>query len=719
MHKFITLPAGAKLQPIRSNVAVGKQFYEITYSLLYTAEANFEREYGSIIENEVLRVLEAIDRHRKAQGNVPVDVREIITKTLGLPRQTSEAVAPNGITLLSILAEYIEIRFGLQTNKIYARRRKQLSVFGTIQHFEDVRSVFNPKSVYTLNNSVYQSLADFNEILRHNPRIVRIPFLVLQGEEGRKKNVFLPVNDDLIETFAKLMEVLGNAEEVFFTYFMPYEFERYLSALLTAWELSNLAEAYYHYAEAKRVEVSTYTFDALSRVIRWAYENGLSEVFIKPVLGKDGNAIRIEIYGKLGSGLHIPIPPEILPKFDPYTYTTILEDMLRRHGAEMKVSSYDTIASTPESYTFKVGGIDTRWAFIPLGRHTSRQDLKKKPPLAVIRVYSGETKFKTLDDLDLHPKAREIIEYLLPTDERPTPPVGLVAIAGRTDSGKSTMLGIIAQHLASKGLDVAMLEDPIEQYLTGVNQTNVIVPAELKKVKYEDAVRLEEEFIQKWLDAQLRANPDVVIVGEVRNEMMMRKLLQLVKTGKLVFITIHASSTIKVLSRLVGLGMSLEELSSDLLGVIFLTLIRKPHPNAVVMASRNQYLAELQKKFPPDDLSLVASDMSGILNLPDAGAWNPNHKGAKYIKERLQVGTYALLSTTARTRLSELLAEKGLKDMNAIKSVIASSSLFLPMLEFFKSYVAKGEIPIELAVATALAYDEVYPVRSTAHKGGR
>ena len=656
--------------------------YEFSYSPLFTAEDIFYRKTGRKVEQiaEQSLGISILDETKSLWQILPT-----IAKQIRLKENTE---------LINKLSQLLP-----------------LALLGTVTTFpNELKST----EIYTREGI---ALATFNETTEksQSSEPIRIPYLYSHIH----KVIHLPLDENILISLKEIMREKENiAKEIkqyqVFLYF-PYEWEEYVSDYLARKELTALLDRYGHFREFKRLEDVPYKFSFLINAIKWAYQSGYSELWVKPVLGKHGRAVEVQIYGKLGTGRHISYSQS--QTINPRMYVEILKDFTLRYQAELFNASLETLTTFPDSYTLKIGGIDTRWAFIPLGKHTSRRDIESSPPLAVIRVYSGEKKFSSLDDLNLPTKARHIIETLIPTEENLTPPVGLVAIAGRTDSGKSTLLGILAEHLAHRGLDVAMLEDPIERFLPYVNQTNVFSPADLKRVKYEEAMEQQERFVQQWLDTQLRANPDVVIVGEVRNELMMRKLLQLVKTGKLVFITVHASSTVKVLSRLVGLGMSLEELASDYLGSIFLTLIRKPNPEALELVDDIPLITKrLATKFPIEDLQLIGRDKGKLLRKRPVMMWKQNYQGDRFLGERIQLGTYALLTTHAKEKFSELLAREGLQRITEIKKVLASSSMFYSMTEYFSELVYRLKVvPLELAIHTSLAFDEVYPLERRQH----
>ncbi len=125
---------------------------------------------------------------------------------------------------------------------------------------------------------------------------------------------------------------------------------------------------------------------------------------------------------------------------------------------------------------------------------------------------------------------------------------GVVVISGPTGSGKTRTLYALLKALEPSRLNIVTLEDPIEYRIEGLNQVQVS-----QKMTFADALR-----------AVLRQDPDVVLVGEVRDAETAKLCFQAAETGHLVFTTLHANGSMEVIERLRGLNVEKLSLESNL-----------------------------------------------------------------------------------------------------------------------------------------------------------
>lgn len=138
---------------------------------------------------------------------------------------------------------------------------------------------------------------------------------------------------------------------------------------------------------------------------------------------------------------------------------------------------------------------------------------------------------------------------------------GIVLVTGPTGSGKTTTLYAALQELNSRELNILTLEDPIEYRLPGISQTQV---ASKKGMTFASGLR-----------TVLRQDPDVIMVGEIRDEETARMAVQSSLTGHLVFSTLHTNDAAGAVSRLLDLGVEAHLVASSLLGVLAQRLVRR------------------------------------------------------------------------------------------------------------------------------------------------
>lgn len=141
---------------------------------------------------------------------------------------------------------------------------------------------------------------------------------------------------------------------------------------------------------------------------------------------------------------------------------------------------------------------------------------------------------------------------------------GLIVITGPVNSGKSTLLYASLNYLNRLDTNIITIEDPVELNLEGINQMQVN-----QKAGMDYAVALR---------ASLRQDPDIVMIGEIRDEMVAKQAITTALTGHLVLTTLHTKNALGVPARLIDLGVSPVMLSIALLGMTSQRLVRKICP---------------------------------------------------------------------------------------------------------------------------------------------
>lgn len=139
-------------------------------------------------------------------------------------------------------------------------------------------------------------------------------------------------------------------------------------------------------------------------------------------------------------------------------------------------------------------------------------------------------------------------------------PHGIMLVTGPTGSGKTTTLYAALSQLNSHDLNILTIEDPIEYDLPGIGQTQVSLKVDMT--------------FSRGLRAMLRQDPDIVMVGEIRDVETAETAIQASLTGHLVFSTLHTNTAVGAISRLTDMGVETFLLSSSLVGVVAQRLVR-------------------------------------------------------------------------------------------------------------------------------------------------
>ncbi|MBW7901603.1 MAG: type II/IV secretion system protein [Rhodocyclaceae bacterium] len=143
-------------------------------------------------------------------------------------------------------------------------------------------------------------------------------------------------------------------------------------------------------------------------------------------------------------------------------------------------------------------------------------------------------------------------------------PEGLILVTGPTGSGKTTTLYSLLNHLRGETVNVMTLEDPVEYPMAQIRQTSV---GEAARLDFADGVR-----------SILRQDPDVILVGEIRDADTAGMALRAALTGHLVFATLHANSAAGAVPRLVDIGLPPDLLAGNVVGIVAQRLLRRLCP---------------------------------------------------------------------------------------------------------------------------------------------
>jgi general secretion pathway protein E len=172
----------------------------------------------------------------------------------------------------------------------------------------------------------------------------------------------------------------------------------------------------------------------------------------------------------------------------------------------------------------------------------------------VMRIFDPDTTVKDLDALGFSQHDAERWEQLVKR------PYGIVLVTGPTGSGKTTTLYSTLKRLATEEVNVSTIEDPIEMIEASFNQTQV-------------QPHLDFDF-PEGLRALMRQDPDIIMVGEIRDLQTAEMAVQAALTGHLVFSTLHTNDAPSAVSRLMELGVPSYLINATLLGVLAQRLVR-------------------------------------------------------------------------------------------------------------------------------------------------
>ena len=275
---------------------------------------------------------------------------------------------------------------------------------------------------------------------------------------------------------------------------------------------------------------------ALSTILEFAAKNNASDVHIEPL--QDSLKIRCRIDGILREILRLPktTEPPLVSRIKILANLKIDEHRIPQDG----------------EFSINVGGhaIDLRIAISPVvwGEQV------------VIRLLDKSGTSLKLEDMGYAGRAlRTIREGIKGTS-------GMILTSGPTGSGKSTSLYALLQEVKSDAINIVTLEDPVEYKMDGINQIQVNADVGLT--------------FASGLRSILRQDPDVIMVGEIRDRETAELAVQAALTGHLVFSTLHTNSAAGILPRLLDMDIEPFLIASTVRTVIGQRLVRRIGPNS-------------------------------------------------------------------------------------------------------------------------------------------
>jgi len=173
----------------------------------------------------------------------------------------------------------------------------------------------------------------------------------------------------------------------------------------------------------------------------------------------------------------------------------------------------------------------------------------------VLRILDRQKGIVPLDQLGLQPDQLAMLKRMIARPE------GIILVTGPTGSGKTTTLYSILNHINHDGVNIMTLEDPVEYPMTLIRQTSV---NEAAKLDFGNGIR-----------SLMRQDPDVILVGEIRDEDTAQMAFRAAMTGHQVYSTLHSNSAIGAVPRLVDIGLSTEVMAGSIIGVVAQRLVRR------------------------------------------------------------------------------------------------------------------------------------------------
>jgi type II secretory ATPase GspE/PulE/Tfp pilus assembly ATPase PilB-like protein len=286
--------------------------------------------------------------------------------------------------------------------------------------------------------------------------------------------------------------------------------------------------------EAEALELDSAVVQLVNQIIEEAYRRRASDIHWESLTGRRGLLVRFRVDGEC------------------FHYMTIPESQKRGCISRIKIMAGLDIAEkrlpqdgkikfrTKDGQTFEI-----RVATIPTIENN--EDV-------VMRILGG-IEFRSLEEIDLLPDHYTMLKSILDL------PYGLILCVGPTGSGKTTTLHACLKYLNKPNKKIWTAEDPVE-----------IVQDGLRQVQVNPKIGLT---FSRLLRAFLRADPDIIMIGETRDQETAHTLIEAALTGHLVLSTLHTNSAPETVTRLLGMGIDPFNFADSLLGIIAQRLAKR------------------------------------------------------------------------------------------------------------------------------------------------
>ena len=298
--------------------------------------------------------------------------------------------------------------------------------------------------------------------------------------------------------------------------------------------------------------------DIVNNIIVYAVSKKASDIHFDPF--EDGIKIRLRIDGALQDHAIVPnlYKSNLVARIKLISGMNITESRLPQDGAIKGI----------------INGLD-----LDMRVSTLTTNLGEK---IVIRVLDYTKSNEGLDTLGFSPTNLEKIKKMINV------PNGIILITGATGSGKSTTVYTMLQALNKEDTNIITVEDPIEMNINGINQVQVNSEIGLT--------------FGRVLRSILRQDPNVILIGEIRDSETAQIAVRASITGHLVFSTVHTNNSLSTIERMLDMNVERYLLSSALTGIVSQKLARKLCPHCRIERKTTDYEKHVFKKILGKDV---------------------------------------------------------------------------------------------------------------------
>ncbi|MCX5886490.1 MAG: ATPase, T2SS/T4P/T4SS family [Proteobacteria bacterium] len=490
---------------------------------------------------------------------------------------------------------------------------------------------------------------DLDVVTKTIPKAFALKHLVVPlalEEDNLTVAMFDPQNHEVIEDIMRmnglnLSIVVSTRSDILKTI---HEFYGFKSSIVAAEkdliaplvDLGNLEQ----YTRLKSLEeipsTDKHIKNAVDYLLHYAFEQRASDIHIEPK--REDSQVRLRIDGVLHPIYTLPkaVHPAVISRIKTLSRLNIAEKRRPQDG-RMKIE-----------YSGKE--VELRISTVPVAFGEK----------AVLRLLNPDVLFQDLGELGFFPF--DLIQFRSFLEK----PHGIILVTGPTGSGKTTTLYSALRYLSTPEKNIVTIEDPIEMVCSEFNQIAVQPQVD---ITFANSLR-----------SILRQDPDIIMVGEIRDQETADNAIQAALTGHLVLSTLHTNDSASSLTRLIDLGVEPFLISSTLIGVLAQRLVRKICPHCEESFSLNsEDLQSLGFTFL-DREKVELKRGKGCINCRNTGYW-----GRSGVFEALTI-TPPIKKQISQKVDSDAIKKKACEDgmttlrENAIKKMLKGATTYQEVL---------------------------------------
>lgn len=370
----------------------------------------------------------------------------------------------------------------------------------------------------------------------------------------------------------------------------------------------------------------------------------------------EASDIHIEPLGERGIRVRLRVDGDLLPLNDVFIHPKEYDNIIAR----IKIMANMDTAEKRKSQDGKIANVEFNGVVYDLRVSSMFTIFGEKIVIRLIKKITGN---KDLTTLGFNKEEMNIIDRLL------AKPNGILLVTGQTGSGKSTSVYTMINMLNNEDVNICTVEDPVESEVIGISQVQV---NELAGISFPSSLR-----------TFLRQDPDIIMVGEIRDLETGEIAIKAANTGHFVLSTIHTNNSTATINRLISMGIESYKISEGIVGIVSQRLVKKLCPHCkrehILNEVEKNRFSEIIEKNNLGELKDFTFYENNPLGCPEC---NKGYKGRTVVAEVLEFNE----------KINNLIANNATA-VELRESIMQDRDIFLPFE--YTAFKRSNEISIE------------------------